>query len=79
MSVKNSILFLTLSKLLKIMYFFLISSNYKNTGVTFNLLMRKKYSVEKIVRLILEEVIMSDGHMSDGQMFSFFSTLKKSA
>ena len=79
MSVKNSILFLTLSKLLKIMYFFLISSNYKNTGVTFNLLMRKKYSMEKIMRLILEEVIMSDGHMSGGQMFSFFSTLKKSA
>ena len=41
-ALKNSILFLILSKLLKIMYFFLISSNYMNTGVTFNLLIRKK-------------------------------------
>ena len=30
----------------------------------------KKYSIEKI-RLMLEEVIMSDRHMSDGQMYSF--------
>ena len=29
----------------------------------------KKSSMEKIVRLMLEEVIMSDGHMSDGQMY----------
>ena len=26
--------------------------------------------MEKIMRLILDEVIMSDGHMSDGQMHS---------
>ena len=34
----------------------------------------------KIIRLILEEVIMSDRHMSDGQMYSilqvFFNTEK---
>ena len=27
--------------------------------------------MEKIMRLMLEEVIMSDRHMSDGQMYSF--------
>ena len=40
----------------------------------------KKYSMEKIQRLMLEEVIMSDRHMSDGQIIhfcNFFSTLKK--
>ena len=63
------------------MYLILILSNYMNTGVTFNLLMRqKKSSMEKIRRLILEEVIMSDRHVSDGQMYSFlqlfFSILK---
>ena len=43
-----------------------------NTGETFNLLMRqKKSSMEKIMRLMLEEVIMSYRHMSDGQMYSF--------
>ena len=52
-----------------------------NTGLTFNLLMRqKKYSMEKIVRLILGEVIISNRHMSDGQMHSilqlFFNTEK---
>ena len=31
----------------------------------------KKSSMEKIMRLMLEEVIMSDRHMSDGQMYSF--------
>ena len=40
-ALKKSILFLILSKLLK-MYFFLISSNYINTGTTFDLLMRQK-------------------------------------
>ena len=39
---KKSVLFLILSKLLKIMYFFLVSLNYRNTGVTFNLLMRQE-------------------------------------
>ena len=39
-----------------------------NTGVTFNLIMRKKTSMKKIIRLILEEVVMSDGHMSDGEI-----------
>ena len=44
-----------------------------NAGVTFNLLMKqKKSSTEKVMSLILEEVIMSDRHMSDGQMYSFF-------
>ena len=37
-ALKNSVLFLILSKLLQIMYVFLVSSNYMNTGVTFNLL-----------------------------------------
>ena len=41
-ALKKSVLFQVLSKLLKIMYFYLISSNYMNTGVTFNLLMRQK-------------------------------------
>ena len=46
---------------------FLISSNYMNTGVTINLLTRqKKYFMEKIMRLILDEVIMSYRHMSEG-------------
>ena len=37
-----------------------------NTGLTFNLFMRQKKSyMEKIMRLILVEVIMSDRHMLD--------------
>ena len=44
-------------------YFFLISSNYMNTEVTFNLLMRKNSSMEKLRRLMVEKVIMSDGQM----------------
>ena len=35
----------------------------------------KKSSMEKIMRLILEEVIMSDRHMSDGQFFVNLITL----
>ena len=35
----------------------------------------KKSSMEKIMRLMLEEVIMSDRHMSDGQMYSFLQLL----
>ena len=43
---------------------FLISLDYMNTGVTSNLLMRqKKFSIEKVIRLIFDEVIMSDRHM----------------
>ena len=41
-ALKNTVLFLILSKLLKEMYLFLIPSNYMNTEVTFNLLMRQK-------------------------------------
>ena len=41
-ALKNSVLFLILSKLLKRMKSFLSSSNCMNTGVTFNLLMRQK-------------------------------------
>ena len=63
------------------MNFSLISSSYRKTGKSFNLLMRQeKSSMEKITRLMLEEVIMSDRHMSDGQMYSFlqlFLTLKR--
>ena len=36
---------------------------------------KKKSSMEKIMRLILEEVIMSDRHMSDGQFFVNLITL----
>ena len=65
------------------MNFSLISSSYRKTGKSFNLLMRQeKSSMEKITRLMLEEVIMSDRHMSDGQMYSFlqlFLTLKRIA
>ena len=54
------------------MYFFFDSSNYMNTRVTFNLLLRpKKASMEKLMRLMIEEVIMSDRHMSDGELYSF--------
>ena len=43
-----------------------------NTWVTFNLLMRqKKSSMKKIIRLMLDEVIMLDRHMSHGQLYSF--------
>ena len=43
---------------------FLILLDYMNTGVTSNLLMRqKKFSIEKVIRLIFDEVIMSDRHM----------------
>ena len=65
-ALKNSVLFLTLSKLLKIMYFFLISSNYEYWGNFQSSYETKKSSMEKIMRLMLEEVIMSDG-----QMYSF--------
>ena len=65
------------------MNFSLISSSYRNTGKSFNLLMRQeKSSMEKITRLMLEEVIMSNRYMSDGQMYSFlqlFLTLKRIA
>ena len=41
---------------------------------------KKKSSMEKIMGLMPEEVIMSDRHMSDGQMYSvlqlFFNTEK---
>ena len=50
---------------------FLILLDYMNTGVTSNLLMRqKKFSIEKVIRLIFDEVIMSDRHMQDRQMYS---------
>ena len=39
---KNSVLFPILSKLLEIMYFFLVSSNHRNTGITLNFLTRQK-------------------------------------
>ena len=43
-----------------------------NTRINFNLLCEtKKFSMEMIMRLMLEEVIMSNGHMSDGQMYLF--------
>ena len=78
---KKSVLFLILLKLFKTMHFFLISSNYMNAGVTFDLFMtQKKSSMEKIMRLILEEIIMSYKHRSDGQMYSllqFFFDIEK--
>ena len=43
---------------------------------------QKKSSTEKIMRLMLEEVIISYRHMSDGQLYSFlqlfFNTEKNS-
>ena len=56
-------------------YFFLISSNYMNTEVTFNLLMRKNSSMEKLRRLMVEKVIMSDGQMYS--LLQLFSTMRK--
>ena len=54
------------------MYFFLVSSNYyeywRNFQSSYG---TKKSSMKKIMRLMLEEVIMSDRNMSDGQMCSF--------
>ena len=51
---------------------FFISSNYMNTGGNFQCAYEtKKSSMEKMMRLMLEEVIMSDRHISDGQMYSF--------
>ena len=32
---------------------------------------KNKSSTEKIMRLILDKIIMSDRHMSKGQMYSF--------
>ena len=71
-ALKKSILFLILSKLLK-MYFFLISSNYINTGITFNLLMRQKIFYGKDNEA---EVITSEIHMSNGQMHSFLQLFR---
>ena len=72
--------FLIISELLKKTYFVLIISNYWNAGVTFSLLKRpKKSSMEKIMRLMLEEVIISDRHMSDIYFCNNFSTVKKLA
>ena len=52
-----------------------------NAGVTFDLFMtQKKSSMEKIMRLTLEEIIMSYKHRSDGQMYSllqFFFDIEK--
>ena len=43
-----------------------------NSGVTFNILYETEKSyTEKIMRLILDEIIMSDRHLVDGQMCSF--------
>ena len=72
---KNSVLFIILSKLVKSMYFFLISSNYKNTRVTFNVFMRQTKSMENIMRLLFEEAFVSDRQMSGGQLYSFFQLL----
>ena len=49
---------------------FFISSNYEYWG-NFQSSYETKKFMEKIMRLMLEEVIMSDRHMSDGQMYSF--------
>ena len=56
-------------------YFFLISSNYMNTEVTFNLLMRKNSSIEKLRRLMVEKVIMLDGQMYS--LLQLFSIMRK--
>ena len=51
------------------MYFFLISSNYMNNF--HSSYETKKSFMKKIMRLIPDEVIMSDRHKSDGQIYSF--------
>ena len=59
---------------------FLITSNYMNTGATFNLFVRqKKYFMKKIMKLTLDEVNMSDRHDSDGQtsFWQLFSNAEK--
>ena len=43
-----------------------------NTGVTFSLVMRQNKSfMEKIMVLILDEVIMLERHITDEQIYSF--------
>ena len=60
------------------MYFYLISSNYVNTEVTFNHLKRQKKSfMKKIMTLILEEVIISVRHTLDEQIYSFLQLFFK--
>ena len=46
-------------------------SNYSYTGVTSSLLIGTNKSMENVVRLILEEIIISDRHMLDVQFYSF--------
>ena len=54
------------------MFFFVVSSNYRNIWVTFKSSYEtKKFSMENIIRLMLEEIIMSDRLLSDGQIYSF--------
>ena len=71
---KNSVLFVSPSKLLKRMYNYLFSSFiklYEYWGNFQSSYKTKKSSMEKITRLILEKVIMCDRHMSDEQMYLF--------
>ena len=43
-----------------------------NTEVTFSLVMRQnKYFMEKIMVLILDDVIMLERHITDAQIYSF--------
>ena len=54
------------------MFFFVVSSNYRNIWVTFKSSYEtKKFSMENIIRLMLEEIIMSDRLLSDVQIYSF--------
>ena len=81
---KNTVLFLILSKLLKKTYFFLKIIKFIKlweywSNLQFSYEIKKSY-MEKIMRMMLEEVIMSGIHMSDGQMYPlsqlFFNTEK---
>ena len=81
---KNTVLFLILSKLLKKTYFFLKIIKFIKlweywSNLQFSYEIKKSY-MEKIMRMMLEEVIMLGIHMLDGQMHPlsqhFFNTEK---
>ena len=48
-------------------YFIKLQEHWGNFQVSYE----PKKSMQNIMRLMLEEVIMSDGHISDGQLYSF--------
>ena len=69
---KNSVFFIILSKLLKRMqfssYFIKLCEYRGNFQSSYE---TKTSFIKNIMRLILEEVVMLDSHMSNGQIYSF--------